>query len=598
MGATTEFIKGIIGAASPNGNLMAKAEDQQLLANIRTQRERENRFYQSITICDPQGNPYHVKNIHDLNNLIAMLDHDYNLNALLPKGVISETGVGGEVEEILNQKGYDLKLRGKNKFDEEEQINIANTLNELGKEALRLLVNEDPDFGTNVTNAVTDVFLNDLLLVMSGLTIKGDMMTLFTTVTDTKKASNTAKKIYTDLINGKTINVMQMRTFKENITGSKRISSDIAKKRYTLIRDQEDPNQTKRIEEIKFNPDFNNLSDLAFDRLYAFAELNGLLNKDLHNYAKYDQYGNKLKSPMDADPDIWKQDVCDSVLEALQKSTAFNLNESFRKDVLDLLSKHQVTQSIALNRSFSSLRGFLGELRAYLMVNLLFPYGTGSLVGNKKVQLLNSFRKEDAPVDIFATILNEVYGIQVKNIEDAAFYSWGNINDARGMSINSFYSGRLQSTMSTNEINFFGAYSYNQPVGGNEISNPYSSIYPGFQGRFVTVFTPVYEKLAMYIIRQTTELKQGFDELTHMQNDFFMMGKKIVPASSFMFSLVNEDTAAINSTFEMYSTSPYGHYSSAHKKPASYDGYVKETTIKYSININFAELLKQSAYSV
>lgn len=593
MGATTESIKAIIGAAAPNGNLLAKAEDKELLSNIGAQKKREQQFYASITICDPQGKPYPIKNINDLNNLIEKIDSDYNFNALLPTGVISENGVGGEVEKRLTEMGYDLSLRGKNKFDEKEQKDIANALNILGNKALNLLIN-DPEFKEELgNNIISRDILNDLLLVMSGLTLKGDMITLFTTVTASRKASKAAKRIFNELLEGKEVNVMRMETFSENLIGSKRINKQQARQRTKFIKNDID-NTTN----IEFNPEFNDLSDLAFDRLYAFAENNNLLNPELHRYAKYDAQGNQLRSPMDVtDPKIWKQDVCTAIWEALKDSSACQLNNNFQNFLFQLLDKHAIADKIALSRSLSGLRGFMGELRAYLIVSLLFPQSTTELVGTTKVQLLNSIRREDAPVDVLTTILNETFGIQVKNIEDMVFYSWGNINDTRGISVDSFYSGRLQSLMSANEINFFGAYSYNQPVGKDEDTNPYRSIYSGFQGRFVTVFTPVYEKLAMYIIRQTTELKQGMNQLTHMQNDFFMMGKKFIPASSFMFALVNEDTAAINSTFEMYSTSPFGHYSSSHKKPASYSDYVKETTIKYSINVNFAELLKQSAYS-
>jgi len=66
------------------------------------------------------------------------MDKIYKLGALLPHGSIN----GGEVERLLsnppygNGNGYNLKLRGHNKFTEKEQVDIKAHFQDLANLAM------------------------------------------------------------------------------------------------------------------------------------------------------------------------------------------------------------------------------------------------------------------------------------------------------------------------------------------------------------------------------------------------------------------------------------------------------------------------------
>ena len=162
------------------------------------------------------------------------------------------------------------------------------------------------------------------------------------------------------------------------------------------------------------------------------------------------------------------------------------------------------------------------------------------------------------------------------------------------MSIPSFYAERLQSSLDRKETNFFGAYVYNQPV--SNYPNPYEAVYAGFQSTFDEKFVPIYKKLALYIIRQITEIKNSDNPLLSgtLKNDLFFMNNKVIPASSFMEAL-NTDSDMITSSFII--TKPaIGYYRSGAKQPADYSSYTNKATIRYNIEVQYTRLLT-SAYN-
>ena len=64
---------------------------------------------------------------------------------------------------------------------------------------------------------------------------------------------------------------------------------------------------------------------------------------------------------------------------------------------------------IDLVRSISTLRGYTGELRAYIMMSLLFP-GQAFTTGLKdKITVFKGGAPEEAPVDILLRFLNDMY---------------------------------------------------------------------------------------------------------------------------------------------------------------------------------------------
>lgn len=576
MGIATENVKGIIAAAQPNANLVHKANEK---LEIAAQQAKEQRFYNKITMVDPVTKQP-ITNIEQLNELILHLDKIYNLGALLPSGSIN----GGEVERRLSQK-YNLKLRGKNKFTRTEQASIKNRLQLLANEAFNMIAG-DQKIIQGITKAAERQLWPQILAYMGAIQVNAGIMTLFISTSWESSNIGGVKDIYEDLLNGKEIEAIRMKTFGENVVGSGRTGK---RGGFNFIRDHNDLKQTQDIIGIEINPDLNKLSDRAFSDFYEFAIREGLLESNIELNSK-NSLGAGEKSPMDVSPEEWRKDVFQAVREALVLDELMPANE-----LEGILEQYHVADEIALGRSLNNLRGFMGELRAIIIVHLLFPTGNSALLGTAKVTLENSVHREDAPIDVMVTLLKEAFGIQVKNISDLESYSWGNFREASGMTIPNFYAERLQSSMGGSEINFFGAYVYNQPV--SNYPNPYEAVYGGFQSTFNSVFTPVYQKLALYIIRQTTKIKNSNNPLLSgtLTNDFFFMNNKIVPASSFMTAM-SDGSDMITSSFTLVPAPKPGYYRSAAKQPADYGSYTNQASIRYSIDVQFARLLT-SAYN-
>lgn len=576
MGIATENVKGIIAAAHPNANLMHKANEKQEIA---AQQAKEQRFYDKITMVDPVTKQP-ITNIEQLNDLILHLDKIYNLGALLPSGSIN----GGEVERRLSQK-YNLKLRGKNKFTRTEQASIKNRLQALANEAFNMIAG-DQKIIQGITKAAEKQLWPQILAYMGAIQVNAGIMTLFISTSWESSNIGGVKDIYEDLLNGKEVEAIRMKTFGENVVGSGRTGK---RGGFDFIRDHNDLKQTQDIIGIEINPDLNKLSDRAFSDFYEFAIREGLLESNIELNSK-NSLGAGTKSPMDVSPEEWRKDVFQAVREALVLDEIMPANE-----LEAILEQYHVADEIALGRSLNNLRGFMGELRAIIIVHLLFPTGNNALLGTAKVMLENSVHREDAPIDVMVTLLQEAFGIQVKNISDLESYSWGNFREASGMTVPNFYAERLQSGMDGSETNFFGAYVYNQPV--SNYPNPYEAVYGGFQSTFNSVFTPVYQKLALYIIRQTTKIKSSNNPLLSgtLTNDFFFMNNKIVPASSFMTAMSN-GSDMITSSFTLVPAPKPGYYRSAAKQPADYGSYANQASIRYSIDVQFSRLLT-SAYN-
>ena len=149
--------------------------------------------------------------------------------------------------------------------------------------------------------------------------------------------------------------------------------------------------------------------------------------------------------------------------------------------------------------------------------------------------------------------------------------------------------------LSASEEDFFGSYVYNQPIDDNA---EYHNIYGGFQAAFNSKFVPVYKKLALYIIRQSTEIK-GQDNIFGgtMMNDFFLMNNKIIPTSSFYSAMNNQSDNLINSSFSL-DPAPAGGYYHYGDDPdeINYGSYAGQARIKYTIDVKY-QMLLQTAYN-
>ena len=595
MGVTTENIKEIIAAAHPNGNLMHKANER---LDIQAQIAREQTLYSRMV------NPLTHQPIHDikeLNEAILDMDKIYKLGALLPHGSIN----GGEVERLLsnppygNGNGYNLKLRGHNKFTEKEQVDIKAHFQDLANLAMDRL-KADPKLSEELYKASAQQALDMAFLAMSTLNINnksgGGTVTIFGSKSWFKQDT---KGVVARLLDSSTpLKLFELKSTRiiEKMRGSGRTKNERGE-----VGGMMEGIQYKKDNgaEIIFNPNLNNLSTDAFNSLYAYAAEHKLLENDLQLEGK-NSLGSGDTSPMDVSAAKWKADVFDAMRRALSEGELKNLipNMDFNNILDDLLGQYDVYNNIALGRSISNLRGFTGELRAIIIAHLLFPNDTAALLGKAKVQLENSFRREDAPIDVAIQIFKTVYGIQVKNVSELESYSWGNFRNSDGMTIPNFYIERLQESLDDEEKKFFGAYVYNQPV--SDYPNPYEEIYAGFQPAFENEFVPVYKKLALYIIRQITKIQGTNNPIlagnTTLTNDLFFMNNKIVPASAFLMAMQGDKEDLITSSFTLRKAPYPGYYRSGAKQPADYGSYTDQATISYEIDVQYSRLLT-SAYN-
>lgn len=588
MSYNTDTIKKIIASGAPDASLSAKAQESFSATAISAQVAREQNFIKAIQIVDPITHKK-ITNIQELNALIEHLDEVYNLSALLPSGSFN---TGGEVERILSRK-YNLKLRASNKFTAEEQKNLQIIMQNLASYAVQKL-ESDPTFKENVLKGAMDQAWVQVLAMMGKLRfrIPGEPIQLF--LSPGMSSTSLAANIYDDLLtNDKETPVLFIRYLHSNITGRKKGEQILVKKRSGFDLRINDSGNV----EVEFNPDFNKLSPAAFNELYEYAQNEGLLSNNVNLQVNND-LGSGTKPPLEATADEWKKDVYDAVHEALEHNGLMLGIKDGNTSLLDeLMNKYHVESEIALGRSIANLRGFLGELRGILMIHLLFPNADNTLLGTAKVTLENSSGSQDAPLDLMADIMNQAFGIQVKNTSDLESYAWGNYRESKGMTVPGFYAERLQSSLSDSEANFFGAYVYNQPI--SDASQEYRDIYGGFQSTFKSKFVPVYQQMALFIIRQTTAISKSSNPILSgtVRNDFFMMNNKFIPASAFLRAVGGDANFKnmINSSFDL-TEAVNSFYTPQNAIPDNYMSYASMATIKYKIEVHFAELLK-SAYN-
>ena len=574
MKSAAQKVQAIIAAAAPN--LAGKSD----FYDVAPQIAREQRFYNLV--CDPYTGKS-IGSIQELNDLIVKLDADpdFGFGSLLPSG----SDNGGKVEKILSQK-YNLKATSKTRFTEMEQFRVKSLLQELADQALAAMPN-DMKLVNSINEQIEQKFLTQLVMAMNGISIKSSYMTVFTKMSMVNPSS----------INSKIYEALNIDELPKDIKIVD-IISNIAGKGRTLRREgtqiQYSTGSKKQVIKVVINPDLNKFSPAAFKAVYQLADDLGLLD-DKENV---EETGSGTLAPMDVTADEWRDDVFQAISQSLGGRYKNLLLQDANGEYNALFNKYRIAEEIALGRSISVLRGFMGELRGILIVDALLPNARGSLMGTAKVTLAHSLASESAPVDMVVELLNEVgrpYGFQIKNTSEMDSYKWGNFREKMGMTVPNFYVERLQQMLSASEEDFFGSYVYNQPIDDNA---EYHSIYGGFQAAFNSKFVPVYKKLALYIIRQSTEIK-GQDNIFGgtMMNDFFLMNNKIIPTSSFYSAMNSQSDNLINSSFSL-DPAPAGGYYHYGDDPdeINYGSYAGQARIKYTIDVKY-QMLLQTAYN-
>lgn len=257
---------------------------------------------------------------------------------------------------------------------------------------------------------------------------------------------------------------------------------------------------------------------------------------------------------------------------------------------------------IAIGRALPNIRGFLGEMRASLLMYTLFGEGAAmELISTglqDKIRMSADGALQEAPIDFVVKSLNILYGFQVKNTISAS-YSWEG-----EMGASSFYLQRLQVHMTPEERDFYGAFSYNQPLTSDRVRGDwedwelYGKVYQGFINNFNSTFADVFKSLAPNIIRLLTRTEGGnigvFEEHDALTNNFFIMQDKIIAASDIVQALIDNKNVRMN--FNMIASENiknqwyYG-------KPNIINYNPDNTKIDYEVTLNYKTLFK-SAYNL
>lgn len=564
----------ILSAAQPNSNLLAKA-DKATQYNVIAQQQREQKLYDALR--DPFTQE-RITNIRQLNELIHRLDSDsdYGLGALLPNAA-------GGVEEYLSQK-YNLRLVESSKFSETEQEAIKNYIEQnLAKPAIDILQERGYDFANSYGNAA----VNAIITAMSYINLNTGNLYIFSSGSEYR--SNRSRFL----------NMNASGPLADNLPDGAKVGN--IRFMYNILKDKQGGVKIKLdfatdgiVKDFKIDGDLNSLTDATRKALLDWARSvdNGSLLDSSRQSKTPLNPGGGTKAPGSATPEEWKRDVYDAINMCLGFKYR-NLMQLNSGEVDSLFNKYNIGTEIALGRQLVNLRGFLGELRGILMLDAICPGATSKLTGTLKVNLATKLSRkgQSAPTDLLVQLIEGLnIGIQIKNTSELNSYTWGNYRSSKGMPIPSFYAERLQENITDEERDFFGAYVYNQPI--NDSS--YQEIYASFNGVF-ELFYYVYAKLAMYIIRQETELSEDSPLSSNLKNDFFIMNDSIIPTSA-LYQAMNDNSGLINSSFE-FSTSSTGYYTPQNPIPENYMNYASQMLITYSIELQYAKLL-QSAYNM
>lgn len=521
----------------------------------------EQSFYSQIQI----GN---IHSAADLNRLIQTLDSQASIGSLLPNGV---------VEEKLSQK-YNLQDTS-SKMGEEERDVIRAVMNKLLEKGLPLITRKVTDARARAT-VLADVKQKVFAALQMGINV---------TVSDK-----------TALVD---INYIQPS-----------LSSAAANELlgYTNL-------------DIKLNSIRGSMGKTDFDFTYKEGSRE-LATLSIKEDSTLDNLGVELRQYLlSIAPDVLGPEYKAiigahevSILGGENKIALGNVTiEELKQDTINIVKaiipQHSSAIShfadqIAINRSISGIRGFLGELRASLLMVELFGNSAGyQLVSTglvDKIRLTENGQLQEAPLDFVVKSLNELFGIQVKNTADIS-YSWSG-----EMSAASFYLQRLQVNMSEEEKRFFGAYSYNKPLPNDEVTSDWEDwriysreIYGRFQNMFSSNFTNVFKSLVGNIIRLSTSTSGEnmgiFSGETSMTNNFFIMKDKIIAASDIMIAArdaITSKTGGIRSSFVMNAgDGSVWKYGSPSPSSTSYSANI--TTIDYDVTLKYKTLAK-SAYNL
>ena len=546
-----------------NSVVVHKQEIQQLKAFASELEAQEKAFYSLINFGGKK-----ISNIRQLNDLIQEIDSMTKIGTLLPKG---------EIEDKLS-KLYILTDTSKRKLSQNETELITATLQKLIDEGM-VFINKDIVDSRASATRLSDIKNRLFAALQMGITKNiyiSDKRTIVDPIT-----------IEPFLSEPQTIDHAKLE-IKSNIIRGSQAASDF-EAIYTDTRKKTLAKINIKTEGTgKFIP-LDKLSDEMAQYLLSIAK--DVLQQDYYVIMQKNELTVQTQDgpiPIgSATPEQLKKDVIKIIKETI--------NENIPSSVIDSFASQ-----IAIGRSLSNIRGFLGEMRASLLMYKLFgeksQYILKSTGLEDKIRMTENGQLQEAPLDFLVKALNTMFGFQVKNTIDTS-YTWEG-----EMSATSFYIQRLQVEMTSGEQNFYGAFSYNQPLDDKDVRGDWADwdlyrrdTYKQFTASFESVFSDVFKSLAPNIIRLSTQTAGGnagiFQDVGEMTNNFFIMKDKIIAASDIVKALINNEN--IRASFGM--TAGTGRLWKYGDPPTtSYTG--DDTRIDYSVTLNYKTLFK-SAYN-
>lgn len=539
-----------------------KKQQEQLTLLVNNLRSAEQSFYDKINF-----NGQKIRSAKELNLLIKSIDKDMNIGSLLPNG---------EVETRLSQL-YILSDTSKGDWSARQRTIMAKVMNKLIAEGMQYIDRKITSSKAAAT-VISDVRNRTIAALQAGL-VKNVLISPKKTIVDPVTISSYLLSDE-ELLGEESLNI------KMNTIRGSQAARDF---NYKL-------NENRELIEVqvltegngKFIP-LKNISEEMASYLLEIAK--DLLTSEEDRVLLQ---GDTLLAAQEGPIPIGN-----AKLETLKQDTVNILKEMMPS--YSAAIDHFAPQ-IAIGRALPNVRGFLGEMRASLLMYTLFGQDAAMRLVSTglqdKIRMSKDGTLQEAPLDFVVQSLNELYGFQVKNTISTS-YSWEG-----EMGAGSFYLQRLQEKMTPEERAFYGAFSYNQPLDESRVKDDwedwqlYKGIYQQFTNNFESTFVGVFESLAPNIIRLLTQTEGGnigiFEGQNTLTNNFFIMQDKIIAASDIVQALIDSKNVRMN----------FGMIASENEKDQWYYGKPNiinynpdNTKIDYEITLNYKTLFK-SAYNL
>lgn len=234
------------------------------------------------------------------------------------------------------------------------------------------------------------------------------------------------------------------------------------------------------------------------------------------------------------------------------KINVYDLDRAtYREYINSIIHKHYkapiniIKEQYDLNRSIASTIGYLGEVRATLLMKELVPNAQVRATGNLYTDNLRDRTKRgwEIPIDLICA----ANGFQIKNytLDD------NSVSFSNSMTVPKWIEGRLKLTGSIAEtlIALFGIYQYNQPLHSSDSSSlpqdldQYKEVYGKIEGSFQEL-NSLFDARIPEMLKIVDEFSVSGDPLLHSKklyfNTFFWINRHLVPSSWILEQLINE----------------------------------------------------------